>query len=207
MFCSSFSKDISRGLRVGWVAPGRFKSKVEWLKFTANGATATLPQMAVAEFLASGGYDRHLRHIRRESARNLNLFSQAVTRYFPPETRVTRPTGGSVLWLQLPENVDSLELYKLALQNNITIAPGYLFSATNQYANFVRLNAVAWSYPIERAVDRLGNMISSLAKEASLGISVKKPHMVVKQRACNLPGRDKCAGRGVSGWSFHRSVA
>ena len=163
MLCSSFSKDISGGLRVGWVAPGRYKSEVEWLKFTANAATATLPQMAVAEFLASGGYDHHLRHIRREYARNVNLLSQAVTRYFPPETRVTRPTGGFVLWVQLPENVDSLELYKLALENKITIAPGYLFSATNQYSNFIRLNAVAWSYPIERAVERLGKMVAELA--------------------------------------------
>ena len=162
LLCSAFSKDISGGLRVGWVAPGRFKSKLEWLKFTANGATATLPQMAVAEFLASGGYDRHLRHLRRETAACVDLLSQAVMRYFPPETRVTRPTGGTVLWLQLPENIDSLELYKLALQSNITITPGYLFSATNQFSDFVRLNAVAWSYPIERAVDRLGEIVETM---------------------------------------------
>ena len=159
MLCSSFSKDISGGLRVGWVAPGRYKSEVEWLKFTVNAATATLPQMVVAEFLADGGYDHHMRQMRRECARSVNLFSQAVTRYFPPETRVTRPTGGFVLWLQLPENVDSLELYKLALENKITIAPGYLFSATDRFSNFIRLNAVVWSYPIERAVEKLGEMV------------------------------------------------
>jgi DNA-binding transcriptional MocR family regulator len=162
MLCSSFSKDISGGLRVGWVAPGRYKSEVEWLKFTANAATATLPQMAVAEFLSSGGYDHHLRHIRREYARNVNLLTQAVTRYFPPETRVARPSGGIVLWVQLPEGVDSLKLYKLALENNITIAPGYLFSATDQYSNYVRLNAAAWSYPIERAVETLGALAGTM---------------------------------------------
>lgn len=161
MLCSSFSKDISPALRVGWTAPGVFKTEVEWLKFTGNTATATLPQMAVAEFLDSGGYDHHLRHIRREYARNVKLLSQAVTRYFPSETRVTRPSGGFVLWVQLPENIDSLELYKLALQNNITITPGYLFSPTNQFSHFIRLNAAAWSYPIERAVERLGEMVAS----------------------------------------------
>ena len=165
MLCSSFSKDISPALRVGWVAPGRYKSELEWLKFTSNSATATLPQMAVAEFLESGGYDHHLRTIRREYANNVNLLSQAVTRYFSPETRVTRPTGGFVLWVQLPENVDSLELYKLALKNNITLTPGYLFSATNQFSNFIRLNAAAWTYPIERAVERLGKMVSDLAAQ------------------------------------------
>lgn len=164
MLCSSFSKDISPALRVGWTAPGRYKAEVEWLKFTSSTATATLPQMVIAEFLESGGYDHHLRTIRREYANNVNLLSQAVTRYFPPETRVTRPTGGFVLWVQLPENVDSLELYKLALQNNITITPGYLFSPTNQFSNFIRLNAAAWSYPIERAVERLGEMVTELSK-------------------------------------------
>jgi DNA-binding transcriptional MocR family regulator len=164
MLCSSFSKDISPALRVGWTAPGRYKAEVEWLKFTSSTATATLPQMVIAEFLESGGYDHHLRTIRREYANNVNLLSQAVTRYFPPETRVTRPTGGFVLWVQLPENIDSLELYKLALQNNITITPGYLFSPTNQFSNFIRLNAAAWSYPIERAVERLGEMVAELSK-------------------------------------------
>ncbi len=163
MLCSSFSKDISGGLRVGWVAPGRYKAKLEWLKFTANAGTATLSQMAVAEFLASGGYDHHLRHIRREYDRNVTLIAQAVTRYFPPETRVTRPSGGIVLWVQLPQNVDSLDLYKLALQNKITIAPGYLFSATDKYANYIRLNAAVWSYPVERAVERLGTMVTAMA--------------------------------------------
>ena len=164
MLCSSFSKDISPALRVGWAAPGRYKAELEWLKFTSNSATATLPQMAVAEFLASGGYDHHLRTIRREYANNVSLLSQAVMRYFPPETRVTRPTGGFVLWVQLPENIDSLEIYKLALKNNITITSGYLFSPTNQFSNFIRLNAAAWTYPIERAVERLGEMVAELSE-------------------------------------------
>lgn len=164
MLCSSFSKDISPALRVGWTAPGRFKNELEWLKLTSSTAVATLPQMAVAEFLESGGYDHHLRSIRREYANNVNLLSQAVTRYFPSETRVTRPSGGFVLWVQLPENVDSLELYKLALKNNITLTPGYLFSPTNQFSNFIRLNAAAWTYPIERAVERLGEMVADVAE-------------------------------------------
>jgi DNA-binding transcriptional MocR family regulator len=175
MLCSSFSKDISPALRVGWTAPGRYKAEVEWLKFTSSTATATLSQMVVAEFLESGGYDHHLRTIRREYANNVNLLSQAVTRYFPPETRVTRPTGGFVLWVQLPENVDSLEIYKLALKNNITITPGYLFSPTNQFSNFIRLNAAAWTYPIERAVEKLGEIVTLTAKEKGRVYS-SEPH-------------------------------
>ncbi|HEY3311637.1 MAG TPA: PLP-dependent aminotransferase family protein [Anaerolineales bacterium] len=167
MLCSSFSKDISPTLRVGWVAPGRYKNLVEWLKFTTSTATSWLPQMAVAEFLESGGYDHQLRRIRREYASNVMLLSQAVTRAFPPGTRVTRPTGGFVLWVQLPETVDSLELYALALRNNITITPGYLFSPTNQFSNFIRLNAAAWNLPTERAVSRLGQLVAELAQDSN----------------------------------------
>ncbi|MEW5829590.1 MAG: PLP-dependent aminotransferase family protein [Chloroflexota bacterium] len=163
MLCSSFSKDISPALRVGWIAPGRYRPEIEWLKFTSSTATATLPQMAIAEFLETGGYDHHLRHIRREYAGNVARLSQAVTRYFPPETRVTRPAGGFVLWVQLPGAVDSLELYKKALENGITLTPGYLFSPTNQFSNFIRLNAAAWTYPIERALERLGGMVAEMA--------------------------------------------
>ncbi|MBI3739065.1 MAG: PLP-dependent aminotransferase family protein [Chloroflexi bacterium] len=163
MLCSSFSKDISPSLRVGWVAPGRYKNELEWLKFTVSAATATLPQVAIAQFLESGGYDHHLRRIRREYASNVALLSRAVTRTFPPGTRVTRPAGGFVLWVQLPENVDSLELYGMALRGKITITPGYLFSPTNQFSNFIRLNAAAWNYPIEHALERLGEMIVELA--------------------------------------------
>jgi DNA-binding transcriptional MocR family regulator len=160
LLCSSFSKDLVPGYRVGWVAPGRFKPTIEWLKYTTNLATATLPQIAIAKFLESGGYDRHLRSIRRLYANFVSQLSQAVMRYFPEGTRVTRPNGGIVLWVQLPDYADSLELYKQALQAGITLAPGYIFSATQQYKNFIRLNAAWWSYETDRAMQRLGELVA-----------------------------------------------
>jgi DNA-binding transcriptional MocR family regulator len=161
---SSFSKDISPGLRLGWVVAGRYSTEVEWLKFTLSASSPTLPQMAVAEFLDGGSYDQHLRRIRREYARNVQLMSDAVMRYFPEGTRLTRPTGGFILWVQLPEKIDSLELYKMALQGGITLAPGHVFSATDQYSNFIRLNAATFNYSTERALERLGEIIFQLAK-------------------------------------------
>jgi DNA-binding transcriptional MocR family regulator len=164
MLLSSFSKDISPGLRIGWVAPGRYRSELEWLKFTVSVASPTLPQIVVAQFLESGGYDQHLRRIRREYARNVELLSDAVMRYFPEGLRLTRPSGGFVLWVRLPENVDSLELYKIARERGITLAPGYVFSATHQFSNFIRLNAAEFNYSIERALEHLGMMIKELGK-------------------------------------------
>ena len=165
LLCSSFAKDISPSLRVGWVAPGRYRNEIEWLQFTTTVTVATLPQMAVAQFLESGGYDHQLRRLRREYANNVALLSQAVTQAFPAGTRFTRPSGGFVLWVQLPENVDALELYKLSLKNNITITPGYIFSPTNQFPNFIRLNAAAWNFPVERALRRLGELVKELAAQ------------------------------------------
>jgi DNA-binding transcriptional MocR family regulator len=160
---SSFSKDISPGLKLGWVAAGRYSPEVEWLKFTLS-PSPTLPEMVISDFLEGGSYDQHLRRIRREYARNVELMSDAVMRYFPEGTRLTRPSGGLVLWVQLPENVDSLELYKMALQGGITLVPGHVFSATYQFSNFIRLNAAEFNYATERALERLGEMIVQLAK-------------------------------------------
>jgi DNA-binding transcriptional MocR family regulator len=158
LLCSSFSKDVCPGYRVGWTAPGRVKSMVDWLKFASNGVTASLPQMAVAEFIACGSYDHHLRRLRREYAFNVEQMTQAVVRYFPEGTRVTRPSGGFVLWVQLPETVDSLDLYRQALRVGVTLAPGYIFSAAPKFRNFIRLNAAVWSKEVERAIGRLGEL-------------------------------------------------
>ena len=165
MLCSSFSKDLCPGYRIGWVVPGRFESTIQWLKYTASVSAPTLPQYAIAEFLASGGYDHHLRRARKEYARNIARISQAVMKYFPAETRVTRPSSGFVLWVQMPDAVDSLELYSLAIKEGITLTPGYLFSPSNQFRNFIRINAADWSYKIDHALETLGDIIAELARK------------------------------------------
>lgn len=163
MLCSSFSKSLCPGYRVGWVVPGRFMASIRWLKYTTSLASPTLSEYAIAEFLAGGGYDPYIRHIRRIYERHVGALSQAVRRFFLPECRLTRPGGGFVLWVQLPARVDSLRLYRQALGAGIAITPGYLFSPTNQYRNFVRLNAANWSDETEKAIQHLGGMIAALS--------------------------------------------
>ncbi|RPI28153.1 MAG: PLP-dependent aminotransferase family protein [Chloroflexota bacterium] len=164
LLCSSFTKDISPSFRVGWLAPSRFQIKIERLKMASNIATPIFTQLAIAQFLETGGYDHHLRRIRRAYELKISAMSQAIIRYFPEGTRVTSPQGGFVLWVQLPEEVDSLALYRLALKSKITLAPGYIFSATHKYKNFIRLNAAYWSEQNSGAVQRLGELVSMLAK-------------------------------------------
>src|SRR6185369_2376079 len=164
LLCSSFSKTIAPGYRVGWIAPGRYQTEIERIKGILNVADATPPQLAVAEFLANGGYDHHLRSLRRVHARQTCLMAQAVGRHFPPTTRVTCPTGGFVLWVEFPEYVDSLVLYEQALAAGITIAPGPAFSAKQKYRNCIRLNAGYWSDRVERAIEDLGRLAAAMER-------------------------------------------
>ena len=159
LLCSSFSKTLAPGYRVGWTAPGRFRPQVESLKFTSSMATTTAPQMAIAEFLQSGGYDRYLRKLRRILAGQVEQMRHAVSRYFPGGTKITRPQGGYVLWIELPRSVDSLELHRCALAQKISIAPGPIFSAKQKYKNFIRLSCgLPWSEKVDRAVQKLGEL-------------------------------------------------
>jgi DNA-binding transcriptional MocR family regulator len=163
MLCDSFTKTLAPGYRVGWVAPGRFRAKVEFLKFVNTSATASLPQMAIADFLQNGGYDHHLRKIRRFYAAQMQRMTEAVCRYFPRGAKVTRPNGGMCLWIELPERVNTLGVYEQAMAAKISIAPGPIFSAKQKYQNFVRLNCGnAWSEAIENAVRTLGEIINSM---------------------------------------------
>ena len=162
LLCSSFSKTLAPGYRIGWVTPGRFQTEIERLKSACTIATATAPQMAIAEFLVSGGYDHHLRKIRRIYMRQIWLMTQAVGKFFPPGTKVTRPAGGFVLWVELPEYADARKLYELALKAGITIAPGPIFSVRQGYPNYIRLNAAFWSDKIEKALATLGGLAETM---------------------------------------------
>ncbi|MGO8694780.1 MAG: PLP-dependent aminotransferase family protein [Rectinemataceae bacterium] len=163
MLCSSFSKDLSSGFRIGWVAPGKFYPEVKRLKYTLNIRTSPLPQLAIARFLESGSYDHHLRRIRKAYARRVELMAQAVAKNFPEGTCITEPQGGFVLWVQLPESLDSLVLYREAMKAFIAIAPGYIFSPSRKFDDFIRLNAAGWSDKAEEDLSRLGKIATALA--------------------------------------------
>lgn len=140
MHCSSFSKCLAPGFRVGWAAAGRFARQVERLKLTTSLAAAMPSQLALAEYLGQGGYERHLRQLRAALAGQQRQMLEAIEAHFPPGTRVTQPQGGYFLWVVLPESVDALELHRLALAQGISIAPGPMFSAKRAFRNCIRLN-------------------------------------------------------------------
>ena len=159
ILCSSLSKTLAPGFRVGWVAAGQYVDAIERQKYIISLASPTPTQMAVAAYLESGGFDRHLRRLRGTYRGLVTRISAAVAEYFPDGTRMSRPRGGHVLWVEMPPEVDSIRLFDDALQRGISIAPGPLFSACGDYRNFIRLNcAVPWSDAIEGAIRSLGSL-------------------------------------------------
>lgn len=166
MHCSSFSKTLAPGYRVGWVAAGRYAKAVQRLKLMTTLSAATPSQMALSEYLAQGGYDRHLRQLRRSLAQQQAVALAGVAAHFPPGTRVSRPEGGYFLWVELPPAINALDLHRHALQHGISLAPGQLFSADQRFAHCVRIN---YGHPgdgrLLPALECVGNLAKMLLKK------------------------------------------
>lgn len=166
LWCGSFSKTLCPGYRTGWVAAGKFQSEVERLKILRTVSGPSVPYLAVAAYLESGGYDRHLRRLRSTLKENVDRLAGAVAEHFPRETRVTRPQGGFTLWVEWPGTADAMEVYRQTLANGISIAPGPIFTTTNRYRNCMRLNAgLKWSPQVETAVARVGQIVAQLSQQ------------------------------------------
>lgn len=164
IYCASFSKTLSPGLRIGWIAPGRYQDRIEYLKYISNIATGTVPQLAVAELLETGRYDRHLREVRQLYARAVARMQDAIRRWFPEGTNVSQPGGGFVLWIEGPPDLDANLLAQRASEAGITIAPGPIFSATGKYRHCFRLScACKWDERTERALATLGRLLPECA--------------------------------------------
>jgi DNA-binding transcriptional MocR family regulator len=125
-------------------------------------ATAVPTQEALSDYLQHGGYDRHLRQLRQTLADSQARALRGIAKCFPKGTRVTRPEGGYFLWVELPEQVDALKLHRLALSQNISLAPGHLFSADKRFANCLRLNyGQAGDERFDDAIRTIGQLASA----------------------------------------------
>ncbi|HSC68227.1 MAG TPA: GntR family transcriptional regulator MpaR [Cellvibrio sp.] len=161
MHCGSFSKNLAPGYRIGWVSGGRYAEQIHRLKLMTTISPSVPAQVAIADYLQHGGYDRHLRKLRDTLEHQQQLMLAAIAKYFPTSTRVTRPAGGYFLWVELPPQVDSLQLFALALAQGISIAPGPIFSATRGFRHCIRLNyGYPWDADMEEAMAMLGRLIN-----------------------------------------------
>lgn len=161
LLCSSFSKTLAPGFRIGWVIPGRYLANVLHMKYVVTSSTSTLPQLTLAEFIAQGGYERHIRKMRLQYQQNRDLMISQIEACFPKETKISYPQGGFLLWVELPGEVDTSALNNQLQKKGISIAPGTLFSANNKYQNCMRLSFA--EQPDERttaALRTIGEMLS-----------------------------------------------
>ncbi len=163
MHCSSFSKCLAPGYRVGWVATGRYAKAIERLKLTTTLSASVPAQAALAQYLQKGGYDKHLRNLRHTLLVNQIKFIETIERCFPKGTRLTPPQGGYFLWMKLPDGVNALEVHRVALANGISIAPGPIFSAQKGFADYIRLNyGHIWDARTEASLSTLGAIVEDL---------------------------------------------
>ena len=164
--CSSFSKSLAPGYRIGWVLAGRYRKKVIELKQATFSATSTINQMAMAEFLSSGQYDRHLVRLRMNMRDQVEKGRFMIAQNFPEGTRISNPQGGNVLWVEMPRGCNSIEIFNRALQKDIGVTPGILFSATRRFKNYLRINCgFPWDETNQAAVATLGKIVAESLEE------------------------------------------
>lgn len=139
LYCSSLSKSLAPGYRIGWCIPGRFLQRVKELKLMHTVSGTTLTQVATAHFLSIGRYEYHLKNLRKTLHTQCLRYTQAIIQYFPEDVKLTRPEGGFVLWVEMGKEVDAYKLYQEAMKYGISIAPGQIFSASGDYRNCIRI--------------------------------------------------------------------
>jgi DNA-binding transcriptional MocR family regulator len=167
MHCASFSKCLAPGYRIGWASAGRYAGAVARLKLTTSLATSAPLQEALAQYMEKGGFERHLKGLRIKLAQQQMQFTDALGRYFPAGTRVTRPKGGYFLWVEMPPGTDALAVHKQALAAGISVAPGPIFSSLPSFNHCLRLNyGHLWNAAAEDAMARLGRIVAGCRADA-----------------------------------------
>lgn len=163
LWCGSVSKTLAPGYRVGWVAPGQFKEKIIKTKRYHSVSASEITQEAVGDFLENGRYESHLRKLRNTLQCNSLKYLRAICEYFPDDTKVSRPQGGFIQWVQLSKKINTIKLYEQAIQHKISFAPGRMFTLQKQYDNCLRLSyGLEWNERVENALKTVGRLAKGM---------------------------------------------
>ena len=163
MHCSSLSKSLTPGYRIGWAIPGKFVEQVNQMKRIHNISCPTITQAAMAHYLKHGRYEYHLKNLRKALHTQSLRYVQAIIKYFPADTKVSRPHGGFILWLELNKKVNAFKLRTEAMKHNISIVPGKIFSSGSNYSNCVRISfGKPWNDDVDYGLMLLGKLIKKM---------------------------------------------
>jgi DNA-binding transcriptional MocR family regulator len=165
LHCSSFSKCLVAGFRIGWVAAGKHARRIQQLQLMSTLSTSSPVQLALVDYLSTQRYDAHLRRLRRTLAARKQQSWQALLRHLPPEVKIHHNDSGYFLWIELPAPLDAGKLSEQALTHRISIAPGKMFSTSDAWVPFFRFNTSwEWGDRQEQAVKILGQLIRESLK-------------------------------------------
>ena len=165
MTCSSFSKTAAPGYRLGWLIPGKFEEAAKRIKRAQSCSTAMLQQWTLTDYLLSGDYDRHLSVLRKTLRYNRERMIGLIAKHFPEDVCVSRPQGGSVLWVRCRSYINTSDIFHQAIEQGVSFAPGQIFSPSGKYKNFMRISfGVKWHDGVDQAVETLGRLIHQYPK-------------------------------------------
>ena len=166
MYCSSFTKILAPGFRVGWCAAGRFAYDVARIKSILNHSTSNFNQQVILQLLSSGMLERHLLKFRLEMHKNFNRYAFLIQQHFPNGTKITQPNGGLYIWVELPVTLNTTSLLPKAIEQGISYAPGEIFSPKGGYQHYLRISySGLWEKKVESALIALGKLFSNAVDE------------------------------------------
>jgi len=162
IYCGSFSKTLSPGLRVGWVCAAMpVISQLVLMKQAADLHSATLNQIAVAT-VAEQQFDSHIDTIRSAYRARRDAMLEALQAHMPEGVSWTKPEGGMFIWVTLPDTLDGADLLKQSLESErVAFVPGHAFFADGSGRNTLRLSySTSTEGKIAEGIERLGQLIT-----------------------------------------------
>ncbi|MCF2948517.1 PLP-dependent aminotransferase family protein [Paraglaciecola aquimarina] len=162
IYCASFSKDLAPNMRIGWITSTKDMADLQRQKLALN-ITCNMPcQLAMADYLLTENYQTQIHKVTQTLQQQMATLQSCVLSHFPAGTKVSQPTGGFFLWVELPNKINAMDLYQLAIDENLCFMPGHTFSMSGQYDHCLRLSITQiWDQQLEKAVSNLGKLANT----------------------------------------------